>query len=198
MRLVNALQYFVPLRPGVTPQDLPEDFWAGYASGLVATPSCGRMEIGQDVVDAACEVIKSRPSTVLSAFHLARPPFPVTWLEWLMAPTAEIRRRGWLIVEQDSGTHRAILFGLESDNTLQVAGIGMVLRTETDPRGAISFSEAELKWLRPREWWKIEWPDGVISQAAAWGILPGSTESARRVGSSSDTDARSLKGSRLI
>ena len=145
MRLVNALQYFVPLRPGATPEDRPEDFWAGYASGLVATPSCGRMEIGQDVVGAAREVIKSRPSTVLSAFHLARPPFPVTWLEWLMEPTAQIRRRGWLIVEQDPGTHRAILFGLESDKTLQVAGIGMILRTETDPRGAVSFSEAEPK-----------------------------------------------------
>lgn len=148
MRLVNALQYFAPLRPGATPEDRPEDFWAGYASRLVATPSCGRMEIGQDVVDAAREVIKSRPSTVLSAFHLARPPFPVTWLEWLMEPTAEIRRRGWLIVEQDPGTHRAILFGLESEKALQVAGIGMILRTEIDPRGAISFSGAELKAAR--------------------------------------------------
>ncbi|MDD2794632.1 hypothetical protein [Acidocella sp.] len=145
MRLVNALRYFEPLKPGATPQDRPEDFWAAYASGLVATASCGRMEIGQDVVEAAHEVIKTRPSTVLSAFHLARPPFPVTWLEWLMEPTAEIRRRGWLIVEEDCDTYSAVLFGLESDEVLIAAGIGMILRTVSGPRTGVSFSEAELQ-----------------------------------------------------
>lgn len=48
--------------------------------------------------------------------------------------------------------------------------------------------------LHPREWWKFDWPEGLLSQAAARGILPGSTESARRVGLSSSTGASSLNG----
>jgi hypothetical protein len=127
MNLVDALRYFEPLEPDGTPVSRPDDFWTAYASGLVAQASYGRMEIGQDVVSAAFEVIRSRPKTILSALHLARTPFPVTWLEWVMVPPAEIRRRGWLIVEHKPGTYKAILFGRESDDAIVVAGIGAIL-----------------------------------------------------------------------
>jgi hypothetical protein len=142
MHPVNALRYFEPLEPGGTPLSRPDDFWAAYASGLVAQASCGRMEIGQDVVSAAFEVMRSRPMTILSALHLARPPFPVTWLEWVMVPPAEIRRRGWLIVEHEPGTYKAILFGLESDDAIIVAGIGAILWSGTSPHEP---DEAELE-----------------------------------------------------
>jgi hypothetical protein len=145
MHLVNALRYFEPLEPGGTPLSRSDDFWAAYASGLVAQASCGRMEIGQDVVSAAFEVMRSRPKTILSALHLARPPSPVTWLEWVMVPPAEIRRRGWLIVEHEPGTYKAILFGLESDDAIIVAGIGAILQSGTSPHEPVSLDEAELE-----------------------------------------------------
>jgi hypothetical protein len=62
-----------------------------------------------------------------------------------MAPPAGIRRREWLIVEHEPGTYKAILFALESDDAIIVAGIDAILQSGTSPHEPDSLDEAELE-----------------------------------------------------
>jgi hypothetical protein len=47
---------------------------------------------------AAAEVRATKPSSVLDAIHLSRPPFPMTWLEW---PFTEMKRAQGVEIDLD-------------------------------------------------------------------------------------------------
>jgi hypothetical protein len=105
------------------------------------------MEIGQDVVSAAFEVMRSRPKTILSALHLARPPFPATWLEWVMVPPAEIRRRGWLIVKHSLALTKrscSVLSPMMSSLSLASAQFSRAEQVHMNP-----FRLTKRNWRRP-------------------------------------------------
>jgi hypothetical protein len=145
MHLVNFIRnFFEPLEPGDTAENR-EDFWGAYASALVALPLSGRLEIGQDVLDASYAVMESQPKTILGALHLVRPPFPVTWLEWYLGTNADARRRGWLLVEDEPGTYKAILYELETDEFMSITNIGAIIRTEIVPRTPSFFDRLTAK-----------------------------------------------------
>ncbi|MFC5314217.1 hypothetical protein [Azospirillum rugosum] len=117
-------------------------YWIHLTADTLVDPMCGRYEIGADVIEAAFQVRRARPATMLSALHMLRPPQPYVWLEWLTPNSKHLMRRGVLIVHHNG--RLCIPFSLARNGQIEM-GREIADLPPLEPQMAIALTDSEIE-----------------------------------------------------